>query len=531
MNTGRIITKISFFAISAFITLMVNVSAWGQLTSVVEWNFPNDPDDAIADGGIPANSARLISTSGTNTPTFNTAGATTNSARAIGWDNGSGTKYWTVNFSTSGYKSIRVSSKQRSSTAGPRDFKLQYSLDNSNWIDVSNIPQLGDNYTSGTLSNVILPSSTENLPDVYLRWIMTSNTAVNGSPVTSAGISNIDDIVITGIPFGLTTCTSVLINEIDIDPPSTDDGTEYVEIRGIPGGCIIPDNTYFVALDGDTGSTGMADFVVNISNQILSSNGILFIKGSLANAFATPSGTSVIIDTQLNSNGIENGTNTFLVVTSTTAITEPTDYDTNDDGTLDGALATATILDSIAVTDSGVGDITYAPVLSTAMTGITGVPDALSRLGGNNTANSASSYFYGDLSGATSSSTTYNPSAVSASFPSAGALTPGSANSSPSAASATVGGRVTEANGRGIFRARVTLIDSQGIEQTAYTNTQGYYSFPDVPGGQTYIFTVRHLRYQFAVSSFVEFVDEDNPNINFVSVGESLRPANRLLDQ
>jgi hypothetical protein len=99
------------------------------------------------------------------------------------------------------------------------------------------------------------------------------------------------------------------------------------------------------------------------------------------------------------------------------------------------------------------------------------------------------------------------------------------------AASATVGGRVTEANGRGIFRARVTLVDSQGIEQSAYTNTQGYYSFPDVPGGQTYIFTVRHLRYQFAVSSFVEFVDEDNPNINFVSVGESLRPANRLLDQ
>jgi hypothetical protein len=101
----------------------------------------------------------------------------------------------------------------------------------------------------------------------------------------------------------------------------------------------------------------------------------------------------------------------------------------------------------------------------------------------------------------------------------------------PSAASATVGGRVTEANGRGIFRARVTLIDSQGVEQTAYTNTQGYYSFPDVPGGQTYIFAVRHLRHQFAVSSFVEFIDEDNPNINFVSIGESLRLANRLSDQ
>ena len=97
--------------------------------------------------------------------------------------------------------------------------------------------------------------------------------------------------------------------------------------------------------------------------------------------------------------------------------------------------------------------------------------------------------------------------------------------------SPTAGGRVTEANGRGIFRARVTLIDSQGFEQYAYTNPQGYYSFPDVPGGQTYIFTVRHLRYQFAAPSLVEFVDEDNPNINFVSAGESLRPANRVLDR
>jgi len=87
----------------------------------------------------------------------------------------------------------------------------------------------------------------------------------------------------------------------------------------------------------------------------------------------------------------------------------------------------------------------------------------------------------------------------------------------PAAVGATASGRVTLPNGRGIFRAVVTMTDSQGNVQTAYTNQQGYFNFTDVAGGETYIFTATHRRYQFAVSSQVQFIAEDNPGINFTA--------------
>ncbi|MCX7953859.1 MAG: DUF5018 domain-containing protein [Bacteroidales bacterium] len=170
--------------------------------TLVEWTFPNNPDDNIADGGIQPNLNRKITCSASGTVTYNAAGATTSSARATGWHNGQNQKFWQVEFTTSGYKNIRVSSKQRSSSTGPRDFKLQYMVNNSgHFADVpnSNIT-CADNFTSGVLNNLQLPDECNFKEIITLRWIMSSNIAVNGSAVISTGASNIDDIIITGIP-------------------------------------------------------------------------------------------------------------------------------------------------------------------------------------------------------------------------------------------------------------------------------------------------------------------------------------------
>lgn len=97
---------------------------------------------------------------------------------------------------------------------------------------------------------------------------------------------------------------------------------------------------------------------------------------------------------------------------------------------------------------------------------------------------------------------------------------------SPTAASVNVGGRVLQANGRGVFRARVTILDSQGISRTAYTNPFGYYQFDEVPAGENYIFTVWHLRYQFAQPTQVEFIGEEGEQINFTAlpIGNLAKP-------
>lgn len=96
----------------------------------------------------------------------------------------------------------------------------------------------------------------------------------------------------------------------------------------------------------------------------------------------------------------------------------------------------------------------------------------------------------------------------------------------PTAAEVTVGGRVTQRNGRGIFRARVTMIDSQGVSRTAHTNPFGFYRFEDVAAGEDYIFTVSHLRYQFAQPTQAQFIGEETEGINFTAldIGRIARP-------
>ncbi len=154
----------------------------------------------LADTAIAINTGdSLITFGGTNTPTYNVTGSI-GTARADAWQSGNGVKGWEVNFATTGYHNIRVSSKQRSSSSGPKNFKLQYRVGNTGaYTDVTGGAVVtADNYTTGVLSNLALPAGCEDQPLVYLRWIMSSNTAVNNTAVASTGASNIDNISIAG---------------------------------------------------------------------------------------------------------------------------------------------------------------------------------------------------------------------------------------------------------------------------------------------------------------------------------------------
>ncbi len=203
------------------VTLIVtNVAGTNSITKtgyivvvpvIVTWHFPNVTDDAIADGGIAANLAKTISTvGGVAAPTFATAGATTRCASAITWGTGSGTKYWQVDYVTTGYQSLKVSSKMTgNTTAAPRDFKLQYRVGVAGvWTDVTGgaISLAANNWTTATanLSNVSLPVACENQAQIFLRWIMTSNISIAGGAITTARAVYIDDIFVTGIPLTLT---------------------------------------------------------------------------------------------------------------------------------------------------------------------------------------------------------------------------------------------------------------------------------------------------------------------------------------
>lgn len=180
-------------------TVNVNV-AQPNYVKIVEWTFPNNPDDCFADDGIQENLDKCISSTASGTISFSYAGATTNCARVTGWDDGEYSKYWLITFTTLNYKDIKLSSKQRSSSTGPKDFKVQYSLDNENWYDVPNSEIVcNDDWTTGVLNQLSLPEECNNKFLVSIRWLMTSSIAVNGSLVSASGANRIDDISLIGL--------------------------------------------------------------------------------------------------------------------------------------------------------------------------------------------------------------------------------------------------------------------------------------------------------------------------------------------
>ena len=83
----------------------------------------------------------------------------------------------------------------------------------------------------------------------------------------------------------------------------------------------------------------------------------------------------------------------------------------------------------------------------------------------------------------------------------------------PTAASVTIGGRVTTPDGRGLRNALVALTDQGGETRTTLTGAFGYYRFADVGAGETYLVAVTSKRYQFA--PLVLNVTEEMKNVNF----------------
>lgn len=192
-----------FICIGLFFAGQVYSSAPTPIT-LVEWNFPNDPDNAITDSGTEQNLSKEITGVGVNNIEFSIDKS--KSASANGWHDGVDNKYWQIEFNTSGYENITLSSKQRSSAKGPRDFKIQYKVGQSgSWTDISggNVTT-DDNWTSGATIDLSLPEETNNVSGVFVRWVVTSTTSTNGTNVISAGVSNIDDIVVKGVAIAIT---------------------------------------------------------------------------------------------------------------------------------------------------------------------------------------------------------------------------------------------------------------------------------------------------------------------------------------
>jgi hypothetical protein len=212
---GKVIRlKIRFAAMLA--CLLFTTYLWGQTPVVAEWNFEDtDKRSQItnhssfvsnpytADEGSELNKdIQIISLHGGATFSawvLGSEGSGSQAPNSTNWQDGANSKYWQVRVSTLGFEGLTVSSKQQSSGTGPRDFKLQFSLDGANWEDVPGASfTVANNFTSGVLNKASLPEACGDQPEVFLRWVMTSNVSVDNGTVAAGGTNRIDQIIVHG---------------------------------------------------------------------------------------------------------------------------------------------------------------------------------------------------------------------------------------------------------------------------------------------------------------------------------------------
>lgn len=157
-----------------------------------------------------------------------------NSVQYQGWDNGTGSKYWMMALPTKGYEGITVSSKQRSSGSGPADFKLQYSLNGTEWKDVpqTQLKLVNGSYAAtAQLTEQPLPAEANDRDMLYVRWMMTSTTPTNtasNAAVGASGSSYMSGLAVKGAPNGgeIVIPTIAILAEpangaINVDPKTT----------------------------------------------------------------------------------------------------------------------------------------------------------------------------------------------------------------------------------------------------------------------------------------------------------------------
>jgi len=187
-------------------------SALSAQETLTGWTFPaiSGADSLNANLGTTQNMTYDIRFQWVLTPTTDSTlntitfvnGATTFAAATTGWDNGADIKFWSIKFKANNYNNFKVSSKQRSDATnpGPRDFKLQWRLSSGTYADIpGGTVTLGSDWTTGVITDLPVPITDQGTSSIYIRWIMSTNTDINGGTVAATGQSMIDDILVTGV--------------------------------------------------------------------------------------------------------------------------------------------------------------------------------------------------------------------------------------------------------------------------------------------------------------------------------------------
>jgi hypothetical protein len=276
-------------------------------------------------------------------------------------------------------------------------------------------------FTSTSPKTITVRAIDDNVVDASPRQRFITNTVSSTSDAVQYPLTTI----VPPVRVNLSDDDFVRLTELKVNPPGTNDAPyEFIEIKG-PANALLT-NIHLLGLDGNvSGNPGNVSYGRNLSGKNLGASGLLVIVAT-NHPYIIPPGTTVVTDPQLSvpDGALDNGTISFLLVSSASAINTGEDLDNGDNGVLEGLPPDATIMDAVGWSDGGNNDIVYGGVELHQP----GTPDAATRFPGNNTPNSAAAWFCGDLAGSNGASLAYDPDQVSDNFPADTSLTPGVMN-------------------------------------------------------------------------------------------------------
>jgi hypothetical protein len=157
----------------------------------------------------------------------------------------------------------------------------------------------------------------------------------------------------------------LVLNEIFLNPPSTDNTQEFIEVLSTSGGIESMAGLTLISVEGDGTAAGNIDFALNLGAFSTGANGLFLWRDSALalNPPPHPDTTINIADWPVNgtafSGDLENGSQTFLLVSGFSGALNQ-DLDTNNDGTLD-ATPWTTVVDAIGFLENdGAANQAYA---------------------------------------------------------------------------------------------------------------------------------------------------------------------------
>lgn len=219
---------------------------------------------------------------------------------------------------------------------------------------------------------------------------------------------------------------TILINELLVNPPSSDNGSEFIELLSTTGGVEAMTGLWFLAIEGDGTNAGSIDVALSLNSFSTGTNGLFLWRDNAAVLSPAPAAATTLNVADFNPD-IENGSNTYLIVSGFTG-SVGNDLDTDNDGVIDVTLPWTTTVDAVGfVENDGAANVQYATALGgISFGGISEVftPDAFNRF-----QNGQPRWF--DVLGSAPGPWTADATNLSGPMPPNFTLTPGSPNPVP----------------------------------------------------------------------------------------------------